>query len=48
VDYAVVLLTPDDPGGLRSDKSDQRARARQNVLFELGYFVAKLGRAESV
>src|SRR5882672_12504549 len=43
VDYAVVLLTPDDLGGLRSAKPEQRARARQNVLFELGYFVGKLG-----
>jgi len=32
VDYAVVLLTPDDLGGLRSAKPEQRARARQNVL----------------
>jgi predicted nucleotide-binding protein len=45
VEYAVVLLTPDDRGGLASDRYEQqRSRARQNVVFELGYFVGKLGR----
>ena len=44
VGFAVVLLTPDDVGYPR-DKSDQAApRARQNVIFELGYFMGKLGR----
>jgi len=43
VGFAVVLLTPDDLGGaLSSDALD--ARARQNVVFELGYFAGKLGR----
>lgn len=41
---AVVLLTPDDFGrAVNSDGVDQ-FRARQNVVFELGYFVGKLGR----
>ena len=39
--YAVVLMTPDDVGGLPGE--DQRYRARQNVIFELGYFIGKLG-----
>lgn len=43
VSYAVVLLTPDDVGGLSSD--DLQKRARQNVILELGYFIGKLGRA---
>jgi hypothetical protein len=43
VGYAVVLLTPDDVGSARSDLQ-QNIRARQNTLFELGYFAAKLGR----
>jgi predicted nucleotide-binding protein len=43
--YAIVLVTPDDVGGLRS-APDVRARARQNVLFELGYFIGKLGRGK--
>lgn len=43
VGYAVVLLTPDDVGA--SAKVDvPAARARQNVIFELGYFAGKLGR----
>lgn len=42
--YAVVLLTPDDEGRLMGEK-DLHPRARQNVVLELGYFYAKLGRA---
>lgn len=41
--FAVVLLTPDDVGGKTVDSV--RPRARQNVLLELGYFIARLGRA---
>jgi predicted nucleotide-binding protein len=44
VDYAVVLFTPDDVGRKAlSDQADQ-ARARQNVIFELGFFIGTLGR----
>lgn len=43
VGFAVVLLTPDDVGGTTADSL--RPRARQNVLLELGYFIAQLGRA---
>lgn len=42
VGFAIVLLTPDDVGGKVGDLP--RPRARQNVLLELGYFIAKLGR----
>lgn len=42
VGFAVVLLTPDDVGG--KDVNSLRPRARQNVLLELGYFIALLGR----
>jgi len=43
IGFAVVLLTPDDLGAsVKTETSD--ARARQNVIFELGYFAAKLGR----
>jgi predicted nucleotide-binding protein len=45
VDFAVVLLTPDDVGA-RAGKSNQLSpRARQNVVLELGFFVGKLGRS---
>ena len=42
VAYAIILLTPDDIGGTASD--ELKPRARQNVIFELGYFFGKLGR----
>ncbi len=47
VAFAVVLLTPDDVGGLaehRRRPSELRPRARQNVVFELGLFIGVLGR----
>lgn len=43
VGFAVVLLTPDDLGRAKSTTED-RPRARQNVILELGYFVGRLGR----
>ncbi len=45
VAFAVVLLTPDDFGRQKNaTPSDDSPRARQNVIFELGYFMGKLGR----
>lgn len=47
VGYAIALLTPDDVGSISSDKQNPnnlKPRARQNVIFELGYFMGKLGR----
>ncbi len=44
VAYAVALLTADDVGGIGSDKPNLRARGRQNVVFELGFFMGKLKR----
>jgi predicted nucleotide-binding protein len=46
VGFAVVVLTPDDLGGLAS-AATQVSRARQNVIFELGYFAGKLGRGRA-
>jgi Predicted nucleotide-binding protein containing TIR-like domain len=43
VGFAVVLLTPDDLGRAKNE-AELEPRARQNVLLELGYFIAKLGR----
>lgn len=43
--FAIVLLTPDDRGGSKSElRRRQRLRARQNVILELGFFLGKLGR----
>ena len=44
VGFAVVLLTPDDVGGVVGKTDDLNPRARQNVILELGYFIGKLGR----
>lgn len=44
VDFAVVLLTPDDVGASAAAPANLKARARQNVILELGYFVGRLGR----
>jgi predicted nucleotide-binding protein len=33
---AVVILSPDDVGGLDGDDPQLQAQARQNVVFELG------------
>jgi predicted nucleotide-binding protein len=43
--FAVILLTGDDEGGVRGS-GERRPRARQNVVFELGFFVAALGRSK--
>ena len=43
VNYAVALLTPDD-AVVAAGESAAKPRARQNVIFELGYFIGRLGR----
>ncbi len=46
VGFAIVLYTPDDKGNV-SDlavKGELHDRARQNVVFEHGYLISKLGR----
>ncbi|GGB81493.1 hypothetical protein GCM10011352_04050 [Marinobacterium zhoushanense] len=54
VAFAIVLLSPDDlclPKDDLEKTDDQRDynfRARQNVIFELGYFIGKLGRSNVV
>jgi predicted nucleotide-binding protein len=46
VSFAVVLLTPDDIGYPKDQPELARPRARQNVIFELGYFLGRLDRAK--
>ncbi|MGI8727919.1 MAG: TIR domain-containing protein [Solirubrobacterales bacterium] len=42
--FVIVLFTPDDKGA-RTDKTQKiQRRARQNVIFELGFFVGQMGR----
>lgn len=42
--YVVVILTPDDEARPRGSEDLLKPRGRQNVVFELGYFVGALGR----
>lgn len=47
VGFAIVLLTPDDVGGTKAGGVENlKPRARQNVIFELGFFVGRLGRGK--
>lgn len=43
VGAAIILFTPDDLGKERTE-SKYKTRARQNVIFEAGYFLGCLGR----
>jgi predicted nucleotide-binding protein len=42
--FALVLMTADDEGRLRGEGNELGLRARQNVIFELGYAIGRLGR----
>jgi predicted nucleotide-binding protein len=44
VDIVFVLLTPDDKFCEPKDSEEIKAKARQNVIFELGLFYGYLGR----
>jgi hypothetical protein len=44
--FAFILMTPDD--ALASESAESQWRARQNVVLELGWFMAKLGRSKVV
>lgn len=45
VGYAIVLLSPDDMAYHQTETPDDaKPRARQNVVFELGFFIGRLGR----
>jgi CheY-like chemotaxis protein len=43
-DLVFVLLTPDDVIASGTESDSAKRRARQNVIFEMGYFLGQLGR----
>jgi predicted nucleotide-binding protein len=45
VGFGVVLYTPCDVGASSKDKKDLNFRARQNVVFEHGFLIGKIGRS---
>ena len=47
VGCAICLFTPDDTGKANKE-TDYKARARQNVVLEAGFFMGKLGREHVV
>lgn len=44
VGFAIVLYTPCDVGASKGEKDQLKPRARQNVIFEHGYLIGKIGR----
>ena len=45
VGFAVVIYSPDDLGAKADTKPQLKPRARQNVIFEHGFLIARLGRS---
>lgn len=43
-EFAIGLMTPDDLARTKDGDDVHQPRARQNVLIEIGYFLALLGR----
>lgn len=43
VGFAIIVMTADDVGKAKTEEN-ARPRARQNVVFEWGYFIGSLGR----
>lgn len=44
---AIILFTPDDTGKANKE-TDYKNRARQNVVFEAGFFIGLLGREKTM
>ena len=44
VGFGIVLYTPCDIGAKKGDETNMNNRARQNVVFEHGYLIGKIGR----
>lgn len=51
-DFAIVLYTPDDLGNVKTEAESENGtlnnRARQNVVFEHGFLMGKIGRENVV
>jgi predicted nucleotide-binding protein len=47
VDFAVAIWTADDVGRVKTADADN-LRARQNVVFETGFFIGKIGRTNVI
>lgn len=48
VGFAIVLYTSCDIGGLKTEPDKLKPRARQNVVFEHGLLIGKIGRANVI
>ena len=48
VGFAIVLYTECDIGSVKSKPEDLKPRARQNVIFEHGLLIGKIGRSNVV
>ena len=48
VDVAIAIWSKDDVGKVNSEEFALKPRARQNVIFETGYFIGKLGREKVI
>lgn len=46
--FAVILMTPDDFGYPVGKEEEKKHRPRQNVVLELGFFAARLGRDKAL
>ena len=46
VGFGVVIYTPCDAGKKNNDSAELSGRARQNVVFEHGFLIGKLGRSK--
>lgn len=46
VGFGIVLITPDDIGYSKAHEDQKKARARQNVILEMGMLLGKLGRSK--
>jgi predicted nucleotide-binding protein len=44
VGFGIVLYTPCDVGSKKGEEDNLKSRARQNVVFEHGYLIGKIGR----